>query len=137
MKRLALSAQRHYSTSSTTTTVLNSALSTLSSSSGNRVVGCTALQQVLSKGMNMKQIFTSTTPIQQRGYHSKDGKRFSIFNGDSSIGKIDSSTIDFSNSVPISLNSTSISHKWNVVEFDDQGNIRMSQIKRSDLYTNY
>ncbi|EFC45487.1 predicted protein, partial [Naegleria gruberi] len=29
------------------------------------------------------------------------------------------------------------SHKWNVVEFDDQGNIRMSQIKRSDLYTNY
>ncbi|KAG2385887.1 hypothetical protein C9374_003036 [Naegleria lovaniensis] len=38
---------------------------------------------------------------------------------------------------PVSLNSTSISHKWNVVEFDDQGNVRMSQIKRSELYTKY
>ena len=57
-----------------------------------------------------------------------------------------STTLDESNAttnenqnpgVPVSLNSSSISHKWNVVEFDDQGNVRMSQIKRSELYTKY
>ncbi|KAL9656154.1 hypothetical protein ABK040_007772 [Willaertia magna] len=39
--------------------------------------------------------------------------------------------------LPIALNKHSISHKWNVVEFDIEGNIKMNQIKRSELYSKY